>query len=117
MMERNPYFVQVADLEKEDLGNFLCQTTAFDQTTPEGPRCIIIRGERQTFKRLPKTGAIVFAVKTSLRPLTHLNDDELGAFLEEFQSWPKEVAMYKGRDWWGECATRYCLERLQGRSE
>lgn len=62
-MERSARFVQVADL-RTDLAHILCKPEPLDYgTKPAGPQHVIIRSERQTFKRLPKTNAILFAVK------------------------------------------------------
>ena len=107
-VERSTYFVQVID-PRADLSEILCQTEALKyDVTPTTPEQVIIRNERQTFKRLPITGAILFAVKTSMRPLIELSITELVTFRAEVGSWPEEVARYKGRHCWGECALKYC---------
>jgi len=112
VMERSARFVQVADL-RTDLAHILCKPEPLDYgTKPTGPQHVIIRSERQTFKRLPKTDAILFAVKTALRPLTELSVSELRTFKEEASSWPEEVAKYKGRQCWEECAFDYCDDVL-----
>ena len=105
-------FVQVADLERQDLAEVLCQTTELPRESPTKPRHILLRKERQTFRRLPKTRAIAFAVKTSMRDLTELSDAELDAFRKEMDSWPDDIAEYKGRNYWGNCAKAYCAARL-----
>ena len=116
-MERSTYFVQVAD-PKTDLSEILCQTDALEHDVkPATPEQIIIRSERQTFKRLPVTGAILFAVKTSLRPLIELSITELVTFRADVGSWPEEVALYKGRHCWGECALKYCQMMIPETSE
>lgn len=107
-MERSAFFVQVANLQA-DLGQILCKTDALDYgTKPARPQHIIIRSERQTFRRLPRTKAILFAVKTTLKPLTELSASELRSFKHEASNWPEEVARYKGRQCWEECAFDYC---------
>ena len=113
VMERNPYFVQVADLSS-DRAETLCQLgpLKFDKP-PSSPEHIIVRGERQTFRRLPKSGAIVFGVKTTLRPLTALSVDELDSFQREVRGWPEVIATYKGRHCWGPCTLDYCDAVLQ----
>ena len=114
MMERQGDFVQVADLETGSLSETLCQTEALEHAIPpQDPRQIILRSERQTFRRLPHTQAIVFAVKTSMRTLVDLNDAELTAFQREMESWPDDFAEYKGRNCWGDCVNAYCARRLQ----
>ncbi|MCI4645954.1 MAG: DUF3445 domain-containing protein [Hyphomonadaceae bacterium] len=42
--------------------------------TPDGPR--YIRVERQTFRRLPETGAILFAIHTYLIPASRLSEED-----------------------------------------
>ena len=107
-MERSASFVQVADLQT-DLAQILCKPEPLEYgSKPTRPQHILIRSERQTFRRLPKTNAILFAVKTDLRPLTELSASELTSFKQEASSWPEEVAKYKGRQCWGECAFDYC---------
>ena len=114
MMERLPYFVQVADLNS-DLAKILCQVGHFDFVQPPtDPATIILRGERQTFRRLPQSGAVLFSVKTTLRPLTALGPDELKQFIKEVVSWPEVIAEYKGRNCWGDCAFRYAEKVAPG---
>ena len=82
-------------------------------TKPSGPEKILIRSERQTFRRLPLSDAVLHTVKTSLTSLTELSTTDLRAFAMEARSWPDEVAEYKGRSCWGECALTYC-DRVAG---
>ena len=106
-MERLPYFVQVADL-KGDLAKIMCQVEHFEFVQPPtDPANIIVRDERQTFRRLPRSGAVLFSVKTTLRPLTTLSPEELKQLIKEVVSWPEAIAEYKGRNCWGDCAFRY----------
>ena len=79
---------------------------------PPGPDCILIRRERQTFTRLPRADAVLFAVRTSWQCLAQLDLTELRALSVEMESWPDEVAMYKGRDCWGPCVMKY-LEQVE----
>jgi hypothetical protein len=111
-MERSPCFVQLveADLRSAD-ALCLLQPPVFE-AKPTNPNHIIIRTERQTFKRLPKSGAIVFAVKTNLRRLTTLHVGELEGFVKDVRSWPEAMARYKGRHCWGDVALRYCEQAI-----
>lgn len=47
---------------------------------PNGPR--YVRVERQTFRRLPRTGAVIFAIHTSIVPADSLPEDEHTALAE-----------------------------------
>lgn len=112
-VERNPYFVQVANLETMDLADILCQVIPLPvDAIPTNPEHIILRRERQTFRRLPKTGAVIFSVKTWLQKLTELNEDQLRVFRKDVTSWSEDVALYKGRNGWGDCALKYCSSVL-----
>ncbi|KAJ5091196.1 hypothetical protein NUU61_006066 [Penicillium alfredii] len=119
-MERSNYFIEIKR-PNENLfeilyrPNTLCEK---DLDNPS-PQEIIIRRERQTFRRLPRTGAIVFGVKTYLTPLDELPMQELENLAKEMKSWPDYVGEYKGRNVWGRkvleyCATRTSLDVLMG---
>ena len=108
--------MQVVDLDQEDLSDVLCQTEALPRKHTNCPQHVVFRQERQTFRRLPKTQAIVFAVKTRMRTLTGLDDTELARFQKELPSWPEDIAEYKGLHCWGDCVNAYCAERWK-RSE
>ncbi|KAI9759719.1 MAG: hypothetical protein M1835_000323, partial [Candelina submexicana] len=105
-MERSSYFVQ-ATRPTESLRSILFHPDPFntgntDTLTAED---IILRCERQTFCRLPRSGAVLFTVKTAMTPLTSLSEEEREAFRSEAKSWPVDTAAYKGRDFWGEIAS------------
>lgn len=112
-MERSTFFVQVTQLG-QSLSDILCQLEACSNANPSTVEAsgILLRRERQTFRRLPKSDAVVFTVKTTIMPLTGLGNEDLLGFAREMKSWPDEVAVYKGRDVWGECAVKYCKQRL-----
>lgn len=108
-MERKNTFVQI--------GHTLFQTEAQpSQATPESiltpASDIMLRNERQTFRRLPESNAILFTVHTFMYPITELSDEELIDFVEQMRGWPPETAFYKGRDFWGPAVLRYSAERL-----
>lgn len=101
-MERSNYFVEVKRPD-EDLFEILYRPKALCEKAlcDPSPEEIIIRRERQTFRRLPRTGAIVFGVKTYLTPINQLPMQELENLAKEMQSWPEYVSEYKGKDVWG----------------
>lgn len=72
------------------------------------PQFFIVRRERQTFRRLPKSKAIVFTVKTSIQPLTDLSRTERLTLAEEIKRWPADIATYKGRDIWQTAVLGFC---------
>lgn len=66
--------------------------------TPEnaGAR-ITLRIERQTLRRLPRTGAVLFTIRTHQRPLEALANrtQELGRLAEAVRGLPEDTARYK----------------------
>jgi hypothetical protein len=78
---------------------------------------IFIRRERQTFTRLPTSDAILFTVRTYMKPLTSLEDEELAAFVEQAGHWGDEMAAYKGREKWWDTVLKYHADRKGGSIE
>ena len=58
------------------------------------PRTVWLRTERQTLRRLPRTGAIVFTIRVYLTPLEQLvrEPDVPGRMASAIRSWPEDVA-------------------------
>ncbi|KAL4895660.1 hypothetical protein BDV59DRAFT_142491 [Aspergillus ambiguus] len=116
-MERSNYFVEVKRPD-EDLLEVLYRPTTLSEDNPNpAPEDIVIRRERQTFRRLPRTGAIVFGVKTFLTTLEELPMQELENLAKEIKSWPPYVGEYKGREIWGPKALEFCEKRRQEREK
>lgn len=112
-MERSNYFVEVKRPD-ENLFEILYRPTTLSEDNPDpSPQDLVIRRERQTFRRLPRTGAIVFGVKTFLTTLDELPLQELENLTREVKSWPEHVGEYKGVQDWGAKALEFCEKRLQ----
>jgi len=122
---RNNYFIQtnVGDgpnpKDKEELG--WCESTVGPEdefrhgshgedrnkevsgkVTMEG---IFLRTERQTLRRLGRSGGVVFTVRTYLTAVVRLGEEEgvAGRLASALRSWPEDVGRYKGKergDWW-----------------
>jgi len=75
------------------------------------PSSIIIRHERQKFRRLVLSDAVVFTVHTSLQNLIDVPEDERTNLVKEIKSWPREIARYKGRDLWEKTLVGWCEGR------
>jgi hypothetical protein len=110
-MERSNYFVEVTTP-----GESLCSTlfrpiSLSSKGFEPQPEHIIIRRERQTFRRLRKSGGILFTVKTTLTALDELPLDELQNLAKEIESWPEGIGRYKGRDGWGQMVLEFCRLR------
>jgi hypothetical protein len=116
-MERSNYFVEVKE-PNENLTEILYRPNSLCEKKLSSPlpSDILIRRERQTFRRLPRTGAIVFGVKTYLTPMDELPMAELDNLAKEMKSWPDCVGEYKGRDVWGAKVLEYYRKRV-GESE
>ncbi|MCJ1461413.1 hypothetical protein MMC07_000010 [Pseudocyphellaria aurata] len=107
-MERSNFFVQVTE-PTQSLQDLLCQLEPLEgNPKPTRPDDVIFRWERQIFQRLPQSGAVLFSVKTSLTKLTEMSPSDLRDFAIEARSWPEDVANYKRRNLWGDCALNYC---------
>ncbi|KAG6820599.1 hypothetical protein H0H93_014515 [Arthromyces matolae] len=64
-----------------------------------------LRSERQTLRRLPKTGAILFGIRTYLTPIEHLAKEPGVArrLASALRGWSDDVGQYKGKfngGWW-----------------
>ncbi|KAF8865130.1 hypothetical protein BDZ45DRAFT_669020 [Acephala macrosclerotiorum] len=107
-VQRNNYFVQMDDT--------MFQQEPFPDSLLHAPKIenIRIRHERQTLRRLPRTRAVMFMVRTYLTPVTALKDekDNLWVFREAVNAWPPEMAKYKGRHVWGDVFKEWCQEVL-----
>jgi len=58
------------------------------------PEMIVLRTERQTFRRLPKTGAILFTIRTYTTPVVKLAQEPgvPSRLASSVRSWPDSVA-------------------------
>lgn len=91
------------------LAESLYRPTALSEDNPNPtPSDIVVRSERQTFRRLPRTGAIVFTVKTSISALDELPVQDLQNLTKDIRSWPDAVGAYKGRHVWGLKVLEFC---------
>jgi hypothetical protein len=58
---------------------------------------LFLRVERETFRRFPDTGCVLFTLRTYVRPLAHLatRRDDARRLAEALQAMPADVADYK----------------------
>lgn len=63
------------------------------------PATLRLRSERQTLRRLPRTGGIIFGIRTYLFKVEELARERgvAGRLASAIRSWPDDVAIYKGR--------------------
>jgi hypothetical protein len=102
----------------------LCQFAGHGRTgvnpaiTPENAGDTLwLRMERQTLRRLPVTGAIVFGIRTYVHPLAVFADDPAGAadLAQGIRTMPDEMKAYKSIASY-EAALLAFLDRLAGAS-
>lgn len=116
-MERHSFFVQIDPDNRlqQNLSKLLFIQRGQDffpgNTSHLLPYHILIRRERQTFRLLPKSEAIVFTVKTSIQKLVDVPVGERPNLVKEIKAWPREIASYKGRDLWARAVYGFCEGR------
>ncbi|CAE6435113.1 unnamed protein product [Rhizoctonia solani] len=71
------------------------------------------RTERQSLRRLPRSGAIIFTIRTYVEPITKLADEPgvPGRMADAIRSWPPDVAEYKGQHLYMDAVLSYLDER------
>jgi len=110
-MERSNYFVEVKR-PNETLFEILYRPTTLSEANHNpAPEDIVIRRERQTFIKLPRSGALIFGVKTVLTTLDELPMQELQNLAKEIRSWPDYVGEYKGTEIWGATALEFAEKK------
>lgn len=65
------------------------------ELTEVEPSMIWLRSERETLRRLPRTGAIIFTIRVYQTPLVELVKEPgvPGRIASAIRSWPEDVAM------------------------
>lgn len=103
MYARNNYFIQVDDdlawswsIGSED-------SPAISWDTAQKNRAVehhMFRSERQTLRRLPRTGAVVFTIRTYFHPVTDIAQEDFipGRLASAVRSWGSDVRRYKGAE-------------------
>lgn len=100
---RNNYFLQVDDhlawsqsIGSED-GDEAAWSNAQKNRAIEHHH---LRSERQSFRRLPRSGGVVFTIRTYFHPITEIAEEDYvpGRLASAVRSWGDDVARYLGRD-------------------
>lgn len=70
------------------------------------------RSERQTLRRLPRSGCILFTVRTYFEPITKIAEepDVPGRLAAAIRSWDDTISHYKGRKHWEQILLPYLDE-------
>lgn len=78
---------------------------------------IHFRSERQTLRRLPRSGALMFTIRTYFEPMTTIAKEPHvpGRLAEAIRNWDEDTSTYKGRAHWDHLLLPYLDEqhRLQ----
>lgn len=113
---RHNYFFQVDDnlawsesLGAEDKageGGEFGWGTAIDGRAVEHHR---FRSERQTLRRLPRSGGVVFTIRTYFEKVTDIAQEPgvPGRLASGIRGWPDSVDKYKGKEKWGDILLEY----------
>ncbi|KAK3179131.1 hypothetical protein K4F52_009377 [Lecanicillium sp. MT-2017a] len=74
---------------------------------------IHFRSERQTLRRLPRSGALLFTVRTYFEPVTVIAKEPHipGRLAEAIRAWDDKVSFYKGRKHWEDILLPYLDEQ------
>lgn len=114
-MLRNNYFIQVDDglAWSESIGSE--DATAEGEVgwfTAEKNKAIehhYFRSERQSLRRLPRSGGVVFTIRTYMRPITSLAEEPCvpGRLASAIRSWGDDVSRYKGKERYGDVLLEY----------
>lgn len=77
---------------------------------------IHLRFERQTLHRLPKSGGVVFTIRTYLLPVTEIAKEDYvpGRLASAVRSWTDDVSKYKGKTRYQEVLLRYLDKEHEG---
>ncbi|KAJ6581107.1 hypothetical protein B0H19DRAFT_1113623 [Mycena capillaripes] len=133
---RNNYFVQVSppasatpSLDPDELAwgeNVLGSEDEYGGTKGSSfgdppalvvsPQTLRLRTERQTLRRLPRSGAVVFTIRTYLVPVEELAREPgvAARFASAVRSWPDGIKEYKGERRYGEILVQYLDEMAKG---
>ncbi|KAF2120187.1 hypothetical protein BDV96DRAFT_674465 [Lophiotrema nucula] len=110
-MERHSFFIQInpGDRTLQDL-LFIQNPQDFfpGRISALSPSHIIVRRERQSFRRLPKSNTVVFTVKTTMQRLIDVPEANRPALVSEIKAWPEDIAAYKGLAIWQRAVFGFC---------
>jgi hypothetical protein len=112
IFSRNNYFIQVDDslawswsIGGEDDADISWATAEKDRAVEHH----WFRSERQTLRRLPKTGAICFTIRTYFHPIVDIAREDYvpGRLASAIRSWGDDVSRYKGKERYGDVLLEY----------
>lgn len=120
---RNNYFIQVDDSLpwSESIGSEDAKEVSWN--TAQKNKAIenhYFRSERQSLRRLPKSGGVVFTIRTYFEPITEIVKEPFvpGRLASAIRSWGDDVSRYKGKEKYEEVLLEFLdkkhEEQIQG---
>ena len=104
---RNNYFLQVDDdlAWSHSIGSEDSEDVAW--STAQKNKAIehhYFRSERQSLHRLPRSGGVVFTIRTYFHPITEIAEEDYvpGRLASAVRSWGEDVSSYKGKERYGD---------------
>jgi alpha-1,2-mannosyltransferase len=100
---RNNYFLQVDDdlawshsIGDEDSPDVAWSTAQKNKAIEHH----YFRSERQSLRRLPRSGGVVFTIRTYFHPITEIAEEPYvpGRLASAVRSWGDDVSRYKGKE-------------------
>ncbi|KAJ5817184.1 hypothetical protein N7447_009417 [Penicillium robsamsonii] len=123
-VERNNFFIQLDDgLHWSHRMGDQQGTEVASWATANGKGLTIdeihFRSERQTLRRLPRSGAILFTIRTYFEPVTKLAQEPHipGRLAEAIRNWDETVSYYKGKSSWDKILMPYLEEQERVQKE
>ena len=115
---RNNYFIQVdSDLAwSHSMGSEDSNTISWDMVQKnKAIEHHYFRSERQSLRRLPRSGAVVFTIRTYFEPITEIAKEPYvpGRLASAIRSWSDETARYNGREKYEEVLLEYLDRKHQ----
>lgn len=109
---RNNYFIQVDDnlAWSHSIGSEDSESVSWN--TAEKNKAVehhFFRSERQSLRRLPRSGAVVFTIRTYFEPITEIVKEPYvpGRLASAVRSWGEDVSRYKGKEKYQEVLLEY----------
>ncbi|KAF7942912.1 uncharacterized protein EAE97_006366 [Botrytis byssoidea] len=113
-VQRNNYFIQVDDqlAWSSSIGPENGAPGSVSWDTAEKNKAIEhhwFRSERQSLRRLPRSGGVVFTIRTYFHPITEICEEPYvpGRLASAVRSWGEDVSKYKGKEKYGEVLLEY----------
>ncbi|KAL3427506.1 mannosyl transferase [Phlyctema vagabunda] len=113
-VQRNNYFIQVDDelAWSSSIGDEDGAEGTVGWFTAEKNKAIkhhYFRSERQSLRRLPRSGGVVFTIRTYFHPITEICEEPYvpGRLASAVRSWGDDVSRYKGKERYEEVLLEY----------